>query len=410
MFRRLITTTAIAAVLSLSTFAVPALAQQPKVGTIERIAAWSSFDWAFRSEAERTAFAATGAAKKAPLAGVKVGRDNELYVSVPRWLDKNVPSTLNKVVNVGGKSVLEPFPSWEANKLGDMAALQNVVGFGFDSKNRIYAVDMGGGVAGVEAVADGAQKLVVIDVAGKRIERSYPISDTIADRSKSFLNDVALDEANGFAYISDSGVKSGPDNQTGIIIVRLSDGAMRRVLANHVSTKNNRAVQLTVAGDAVFPGNPLQVGINGIAASRDGQWVYWSQTTGLDFHRIPAALLRDFAKSETDIAAGVEKLGSPGGNSDGIAIDAMGKVYITDLTNSRIVTFDPVTKTFATLAQAADMVWPDTLAWGADGWLYVAVNQLYRAFGGKLDYAPGQANFQIMRIQTGAIPATVPVN
>jgi sugar lactone lactonase YvrE len=403
MFRRFIASTAIVACL-----AMPAFAQQPKVGTIERIAPWSSFDWAFRSEADPAAFAATGAAKKAPLAGVKVGRENELYVSVPRWLDRNIPATLNKVVNIGGKSVLEPFPSWDANKLGDAAALQNVVGF--DSKNRIYAVDMGGGVAGVDTVRDGAQKLVVIDVASKRIERSYPISDAIADRGKSFLNDVALDEANGFAYISDSGVKSGPDNQTGIIIVRLADGTMRRVLANHVSTKNNRGVQLTVAGDAVFPGNPLQVGINGIAASRDGQWVYWSQTTGLDFHRIPAAILRDFAKTDTNIAAGVEKLGSFGGNSDGIAIDAAGKVYITDLTNSRIVTFDPATKAFATLAQAPDMVWPDTLAWGADGWLYVAVNQLYRAFGGKLDYAPGQVNFQIMRIQTGAMPASVPAN
>jgi sugar lactone lactonase YvrE len=180
------------------------------------------------------------------------------------------------------------------------------------------------------------------------------------------------------------------------------------VLANHSSTRNNRAVQLTVAGDAVFPGQPLQVGINGIAASRDGQWVYWSQTTGLDFHRIPAALLRDFGKSESELAAAVEKLGSFGGNSDGIAIDAAGKVYITDLTNSRIVTFDPESKQFSTLAQGADMVWPDTLAWGADGWLYISVNQLYRAFGGKLDYTAGQVNFTIQRIQTGATGAITP--
>jgi sugar lactone lactonase YvrE len=376
----------------------------------QTVAAWTQFDWTFRSDAERQAFAATGAAQKAPLAGVKVGRDGELYVTVPRWLDRNVPATLNKVVNVGGKQVLEPFPSWEANKLGDAAALQNALGFAIDSRNRMYVLDMGGGVAGVEKTPDGAQKLVVVDIATRKIERTIVIPDSIADRGKSFLNDVAIDEANGFLYISDSGVKSAPDNQTGIIVVRLADGQMKRVLANHESTKNNRSVQLTVSGDAVFPGQPLQVGINGIAASRDGQWVYWSQTTGLDFHRIPAALLRDFGKNEPEIAAGVEKLGQFGGNSDGLAIDAAGKVYITDLTNSRIVTFDPATKRFATLAQGVDMVWPDTLAWGADGWLYVAVNQLYRAFGGKLDYTPGRANFTIQRIQTGATGAIVPSN
>ncbi|WP_324134775.1 L-dopachrome tautomerase-related protein [Bosea sp. (in: a-proteobacteria)] len=378
--------------------------------TAERqtVVSFTQFDWAFRSDAERQTFAATGAARKAPLAGVKVGRDGELYITTPRWLDRNVPATLNKVVNVGGRNVLQPFPSWEANKLGDAAAFQNALGFAIDSRNRMYVVDMGGGVAGVERTPDGAQKLVIIDIATGRIERSIPIPDAIAHRDRSFLNDVAIDEANGFLYVSDSGVKSAPDNHTGIIVIRLADGAMKRVLANHVSTKNNPSVQLTVAGDAVFPGQPLQIGINGIAASRDAQWVYWSQTTGLDFHRIPALLLRDFGKSDAEIAAGVEKLGQFGGNSDGIAIDAAGKVYITDLTNSRIVTFDPATKQFATLAQGPDMVWPDTLAWGADGWLYVAVNQLYRAFGGTLDYTQGRANFTIQRIQTGATPAIVP--
>jgi sugar lactone lactonase YvrE len=380
--------------------------------TAERqtIVSWTQFDWAFRTPAERQAFAATGAAQKAPLAGVKVGRDGELYVTVPRWLDRNIPATLNKVVNIGGKQVLEPFPSWEANTLGDASAFQNALGFAIDSRNRMYVLDMGGGVTGVEKTPDGAQKLVIIDIATRKIERTITIPDTIADRGKSFLNDVAIDEANGFVYISDSGVKSAPDNQTGIIVVRLADGQMKRVLANHVSTKNNRNVQLTVAGDAVFPGQPLQVGINGIAASKDGQWVYWSQTTGLDFHRIPAALLRDFAKSEAEVAAGVEKLGQFGGNSDGLAIDAAGKVYITDLTNSRIVTFDPATKQFAALAGGPDMVWPDTLAWGADGWLYVAVNQLYRAFGGKLDYTPGKVNFSVQRIQTGATGSNAPSN
>jgi hypothetical protein len=142
--------------------------------TAERqtVASWTQFDWAFRTPAERQAFAATGAAQKAPLAGVKVGRDGELYVTVPRWLDRNIPATLNKVVNVGGRQVLEPFPSWEANKLGDAAAFQNALGFAIDSRNKMYVLDMGGGVAGVERAPDGAQKFVIIDIATRKIERS----------------------------------------------------------------------------------------------------------------------------------------------------------------------------------------------------------------------------------------------
>src|SRR5947209_623230 len=81
------------------------------------VTSWTELTWAFPSRKEARAFEASGTARRAPLANLKVGRDGEIYVTVPRWMDKNVPATLNKVVNVGGRSVLEPFPSWASNRL-----------------------------------------------------------------------------------------------------------------------------------------------------------------------------------------------------------------------------------------------------------------------------------------------------
>ena len=73
---------------------------------------------------------------KNEIAGIKSvpGKANEeVFVTVPRWL-AGVPSTLNKVSLKAGTSgggggpvlnpVLTPWPSWEANEIGDCSALQ----------------------------------------------------------------------------------------------------------------------------------------------------------------------------------------------------------------------------------------------------------------------------------------------
>ena len=53
------------------------------------------------------------------LTGVKVWK-GEIFVTVSRWLP-GVPSALNKVVERNGSFVMQPYPSWQHQEIGNFS-------------------------------------------------------------------------------------------------------------------------------------------------------------------------------------------------------------------------------------------------------------------------------------------------
>lgn len=73
------------------------------------------------------------------ITGVKVW-GSTIFLTVPRWRT-GVPSTLNKWTSSG---LLQPFPSWQFNKIGDCNALQYVQSMEIDADRReMWVVDVG---------------------------------------------------------------------------------------------------------------------------------------------------------------------------------------------------------------------------------------------------------------------------
>jgi sugar lactone lactonase YvrE len=263
----------------------------------------------------------------------------------------------------------------------------------------MWVLDMGW-VAGVDSVADGAQKLVVIDLRTGEELRRYAIPDSVADRRTSFLNDLAVDEARELAYLSDSGNRAGSPTASGIIVYDFRANSARRVLDRDPRVTDDPARTLTVDGEPVFASGRLAVGLNGIALSPDGETLWWSITTGDALYRAPAAVLRDPSASPQRLAAAVVGPRRIGGGSDGITVDARGRVYVTNLARNAVEVLDPKADTLTTLASGSDFVWPDSLSWDDRGGLYVSTNRLHHAFSGRLSYEGAAPNFRIFRIPT----------
>lgn len=102
----------------------------------------------------------------------------------------------------------------------------------------------------------------------------------------------------------------------------------------------------------VWPGKPLQIGINGIALSPNADTLYWTVTTGTHAHALPTAILREANATHPQIADRIEDLGSVGGNTDGLVTDSAGNLYITDVTHNGIVKYDPQTRSMTLVASS----------------------------------------------------------
>jgi sugar lactone lactonase YvrE len=393
---------AIAAAVAVGCGGSDEVAAAPTFGKAEVLHAWTRMEWYWRSGAEAAAFAANGVFKAATLAGVDVDRKGNVYVTTPRWIDQRVPSTLSQVVSVNGKSVLLPFPSWEANAVGDAATrIQNALGVEVDSRNRMWVVDMGW-VAGVDPTPDGAQKIIVYDLnTGTELKR-YAIPDSVANRNTSFLNDLVIDEKRELAFITDSGNRSGAPVASGLVIYDFKTNTARRVLDRHLKTQDDPSRELTVMGERVLPGGRLAVGINGITLSADGSTLYWNITTGDAIYSAKVDVLLNPASTPAQIDAAISAPARIGGGGDGMSADSKGRFYTTQLTTGKVQYFTATDPALVTIAEGSGLEWPDSLTWDDRGGLIFSTNWLNRAFGGSMNFDQATPNFRIWRIQTDA--------
>ncbi|MBB3195864.1 L-dopachrome tautomerase-related protein [Roseateles terrae] len=335
----------------------------------------------------------------APMAGVHLDSASRVFVSTPRLLSTKGQATLNLLDTryEQGPARLRAFPSADGNSVtgAPAAHLRNVLGFHVDDRNGwLWALDMGF-VAGEKEAPAGGQKLVVYDLKSGDVVKRIPL-DSVADRAGSFLNDVAVDEARRIAYISDSGLRSAPKNQAGIIVVELDAGRARRVLHQHPSVMPVAGTDVKSHGQSVWPGNPLVLGINGIALSPDGKALHWAVTTGTMAFRVPTEVLLSPIATDDARAAAVTAVGDVGGNSDGIVFGRDGHLYITDVTHNGIVQLDVRTGRSKLVAKDNDIYWPDTATLAPDGSIVFTASRLNDHFAGGVKR--GEERYQLWRL------------
>ena len=376
-------------------------ARAATAGTVEYeiVAEWNSLPYDVPSPEGR-------AYKKALMQGVKVDSKGNVYVTTARWGGPDVPATLSKVVTRDGKKMLQPFPSAEMNDVTNPQALQAVLGFEIDRNDVMWILDQGH-VAGAPS-KPGAEKLVLWDLKANKELQRYVFSDKDSDKKCSFLNDVAVDNDTGFAYIADSGIFCDP-LAGGLIVYDSKANTARRVLDRTVFTNDQAGFVFRIDNRPVLEKNAMRTGADGIALSGDKKTLYWTTLTGNVLYALPTALLRNPKASEADLRVAVRRAATLPSNTDGMTADRQGNVIMTQLMLNGLSQFDPRTGAVSTLFVHPDMSWPDTLAWGPDGSLYVASNHLHLWVDGAMNFDdPAVPNFRIWKLHLKRQPYTRP--
>ncbi|MFN1218859.1 L-dopachrome tautomerase-related protein [Chryseobacterium kwangjuense] len=287
---------------------------------------------------------------------------------------------LQLVEIINGKPV--PFPSEKLQKNGGKAShdtFDTPLGILVDKKNRLWMIDMG--------LELGTTRLWSIDLKNNKIMEKIELHADIAPKG-SFVQDVAIDEKNGWAYLADIA-------NPGIISLNLKTKKARR-FSGH-STLQSEDVDMIIDGKVIdFGGKPSRVGINPITLSDDRETIFFGAMNGTAWYQVPARLFRENSDDQT-IGNTIQKLGDKP-VSDGVATDKNGNHYITNLGGHSISKLD-ATGQLSEVVKDGRLKWPDNVAISDDGYLYISVNQLNStpAFSGEKD--KGQPPYFIYRIK-----------
>jgi sugar lactone lactonase YvrE len=299
--------------------------------------------------------------------GIAVMPDGRIFVNFPRWSD-DVPVSVAELRSDG---TLQPFPSPEWH--GDappparrFVCVQSVVA---DRDGFLWVLDSGNPLFG--GVIPGAPKLLKFDVRDGSLLASVRYDAPVVG-TRSYLNDVRVDTGRQVAYLTDSGTGA-------LIVTELRTGTSRRLLDGHLSVM---AEDIDVVIDGVpwrMPGGARpRVHSDGIALSPDGDTLYFQALTGRTLYRIATAFLRDASIGPEALGDRVERVGATG-PADGLECAPDGTLYLTSLEDHSVKRLRDGTA--AIVAQDPRLQWPDSLAVGPDGLVYVATSRIHIGSG-----------------------------
>jgi sugar lactone lactonase YvrE len=363
---------------------------------LEIVAEWDSLPYLIKDKDIKQRWENSDLYGKALMQGVKVDKESQLYVTTARWGGPEIPATLSKLTKTNSGYSLVPYPSEALNDINNPKGLKAVLGFEIDRNNVMWILDQGH--VGGKPTKAGDEKLILWDINKNTEIQRYEFTDKDSSRTCSFLNDVAVDNDSGFAYITDSGIFCQPLNG-GLIIYDSNTNSAKRVLSGTKFTNNQKNFFFNINGKPVLSQNPMLTGADGIALSGDKKTLYWTSLTGNTLYSIETALLRDFNRSDSELQASVKSVANLPSNTDGMTSDRENNLYMTGLTINGIMKLDAKTGDVTRLTYNEKMIWPDTLAWGPDSHLYISSNNLHTFVDGKMNFKnPKTSNFKIWKL------------
>ncbi|WP_375458020.1 L-dopachrome tautomerase-related protein [uncultured Enterovirga sp.] len=301
--------------------------------------------------------------------GVAVSNDGRIFLNFPRWTEDSPVSVAELK---GGRLV--PYPdaawnSWRNAKQDEITpndhwvCVQSVVA---DGRGNLWVLDPA--APALEQIVKGGPKLVQIDLATNKVVRTIAFDERVAPQG-TYLNDIRFSPDGKWAYLTDSG-------RGALLVVDLESSAIRRVLDGVSSTQAEKGVQVRIDGRVLRrpDGKAPTFASDGIALSRDGEMLFWQAISSRTLYSIPTAALRDDKLQNPDLEAQVKKAGTTV-PADGFWMSSKGTFFVTSPEDNSVKIRQAESR-LVTVAQDPKLRWPDSLAEGPDGAIYVTASHI----------------------------------
>jgi sugar lactone lactonase YvrE len=282
-----------------------------------------------------------------PLGNVATSRGGRIFYNTHPFTQSQRFTDAFVFELVGGQP--RPYPDLASQ--GDLAF---VFGLTVDALGRLWLV--------APATLDRARtRLIAYDLASDRRVFDHEFEPGVA----RFAQDLRVSPDGRTLYLADTGAFRF--TEASILVVDVADRAVRTRLKGHPSTQPQGWVMRTVRGPhrVGFGLLTFSVGVDGVALSPDGAWLYYATMSHDTLYRVRTEYLRDGSLDDDALGAKVERVG-PKPLSDGIELGADGSVLITDVENGGVARLDQAGN-LRTLVKRPDVVWADGLAVAPDG-------------------------------------------
>ena len=300
--------------------------------------------------------------------------------------------TINVAKLVDGE--VQAFPSIEWQPGGsEPHAFNEVLSVRIDQQQQLWVLD--NGKHGLKKV-----RLLAFDLSTGKMTKRIKFSRAEFALG-SHANDFQISQDGNFIIITDASIMA---KTPALVIYDIKNDHARRVLELDESVlagKFEPVVQgrkMTILG--LFTINP---GVDGLVLDSNNDYLYYASISADQLYRIPYVDLIDSSLSDSELSSAAETVGEKT-MTDGMAMDAQGNVYLSDLEHSAIVRKLP-TGELQTLLKSASIRWPDGFSFGPQGYLYFTCSSLHQVIGIDEDEIKQKAPYQIYRFMPPKVKA-----
>ena len=319
-----------------------------------------------------------------PAGNIAVAPDGRVFVS----LHPEAKPTLKIVELIGG--AMKPYPNiaFQTGE-GEPRYFRDVLSLRIDRQNRLWTLDNG-----FHGMHPG--RLLAFDLSSGDVVHEFVFPRAIAGVG-SHLNDFQVSADGNTIYIAEASIFG---LTPALIVYDVTKKSARRLLQENPSVMPEEFVPV-VQGVVMKPFGLFSIrpGVDSIALSRDGEWLYFAAVNAAHLYRVRITDLRNEVLSAAELESKVETFADKT-MSDGISTDNSGNVILSDPEHSAVVLLKP-DRTLQTLLKTDRLRWPDGFSFGPDGWLYVTCSSLHHVIGKPPSSVVEHAPYQVFRFKPG---------